>query len=498
MHKVLQQLALPLFMGFMLYSCTKIDTTSLGSDLIPVVDNINTFDTVLEVIANNYIPEDSTRLNTADSHVAGGIMNDPLFGTTKASLFFEVKPATYPFLFANRDSLIDLDSAVMVFNYNGYYGDSAYPLNLKLYEVNKKMINDTSASPSYTLIPDLQPNRVRFWGEKTMEARKFKDTIALKQGEKLYANVVNQLRIPLNRLYAKALFFQDTAGNGAFKNDSLFKEFLPGFALEAGGNPQALFYFQMSSGTKIEFYYRNRITAGVDTLVASFGLTYLSGHAVKFERNRAGAEVANWQTPNVSKGLSQIYLQATPGTAADISIPGLNGLSNRIIHRAELRVTQMEPNPSGLSQLVTPQGLYLDAKDSTGVFRGIPYDLSPFSPYFCYPSSGPDFGYFGGFRNSESVGNDILSVYRFNIARYIQAHVSRNEKLYPLRLSAPFYLYYKYCVNQSTAYPQQVFPFVTSNATINRIGYGRVKVAGGTQQVDPKIRMQLRIIYSKL
>ena len=53
---------------FLLTACTKIDTTHLGSDLIPSVDNVNTFETTLDVVANNYIGNEEYRLNTSNPH----------------------------------------------------------------------------------------------------------------------------------------------------------------------------------------------------------------------------------------------------------------------------------------------------------------------------------------------------------------------------------------------------------------------------------------------
>ena len=176
---------------------------------------------------------------------------------------------------------------------------------------------------------------------------------------------------------------------------------------------------------------------------------------------------------------------------------------NRIIHRAELRITQVEPLAD--PQLLPPNALYLDLIDTASeiTYKGVPYDLSP-SPganYYCYPNSnGISFGYFGGLTHNENVANNSVPVYRFNISRYLQSVVSRGEPLYQFRLSAPFYMFYKNCANSSTSYPQQVFPFTdaSTGSLLNPPGKGRIKVAGGGSNVPQNIRMQLRIIYSKL
>ena len=93
-----------LFAVAILFSaCRKInDPTELGDDLIPPVDNVNTFDTTLTVLAfNDTIPftEDSIRLQAGDEHFLGRINNDPLFGRTDARLFLQLKPPVFPYAF---------------------------------------------------------------------------------------------------------------------------------------------------------------------------------------------------------------------------------------------------------------------------------------------------------------------------------------------------------------------------------------------------------------
>ncbi len=111
-----------IFALLLLTACTKIETTTLGSELIPVVDNVNTFDTTLSVIANTYVGEEEYRLSASSPHVVGGITKDPVFGRSKATLFFQMKPSAYPFTFASHiDSLtgagVGFDSAVLILDY---------------------------------------------------------------------------------------------------------------------------------------------------------------------------------------------------------------------------------------------------------------------------------------------------------------------------------------------------------------------------------------------
>lgn len=502
MNRFLKPGALALLITIVAVACTKIENTTLGGDLIPSVDNINTFDTVLEVIATNEIPNDSTRLFVNDAHIAGAIDNDPQFGSSRASIFFEMKPSSYPYL-VSTDSITHFDSAVLVLDYLGYYGDSVSPVTLRLYEANKKVNADTTLLPNYTMNPDLAANTGRFWGQKTMRPIDFRDTVSIKRGDSTYKKVVRQLRIPLDQARALALFKQDTSATGAFKSDSLFKEYFNGFALQCEGPANALLYFQMTgSNSAIEFYYRAKILASgkIDTTSTKLPFSGFCGHAVKFERNRSGAEIQNHLVADPNKGATQLYIQNAPGTVVKIKIPGLKTLTNRIVHRAELRVTEMTPNNTDayFSQLKAPPLLYLDVADTGNVYKGIPYDMAPLTNYFCFPSSGIEYFYFGGPTKTEVVNGELLARYSMNMTRYIQSVITRKEQVYDFRLSAPYYLWYQNCSSSALGYPTNIFRLVnSSNQIANLPGNGRIRLAGSNHP-DPNKKMQLRIIYSKL
>lgn len=501
MNRFLKPGASALLLVLLAAACTKIENTTLGSDLIPSVDNINTFDTVLEVNAFNVIPPDSTRMFISEPHVAGAIDNDPLFGSSRSTLFFELKPNLYPYTIS-LDSITAFDSAVLVLDYAGYYGDSVSPVRLRLYEADRKMYADSNVRPNYTLQPDLAANTSRFWGEKTMTPRQFRDTIEIKRGDSLYKKVNRQLRIPLNRSLAEALFRQDSSGTGAFKSDSLFKEYFKGFALQCEGPANALLYFQLNgANTGIEFYYRAKVlsTGRIDTTSTRMPFSSLCGHAMKFDRNRSGAEIMSFMNPDPNKGSTQLYIQNAPGTEVKIKIPGLQSLTNRIIHRAELRVTEMSPNGSTpYSQLLPPTLLYLDVADTGNIYKGIPYDMAPLTNYFCFPSSGIEYFYFGGPTRLEMVNGEPLARYYMNMTRYIQGVVTRKEPVFEFRLSSPYYLWYQNCNSNNFSYPTNVFRLVTSgNQIANLPGNGRIRLAGSNHP-DPNKKMQLRIIFSKL
>ncbi len=94
MSRRILSLALGAFLACMIinWSCTKLDTTTIGSDLIPAVDNINTFadtfNTVTTQGACEGIFKDTTKLALTDNYVVGKTMDpDTDLGSTEDKLF---------------------------------------------------------------------------------------------------------------------------------------------------------------------------------------------------------------------------------------------------------------------------------------------------------------------------------------------------------------------------------------------------------------------------
>jgi len=64
------------------WSCTKLDTTKLGSDLIPAVDNVYTFSDTFDIETSQGIFNDSFKIDRSVNNVLGVINGDELIGST--------------------------------------------------------------------------------------------------------------------------------------------------------------------------------------------------------------------------------------------------------------------------------------------------------------------------------------------------------------------------------------------------------------------------------
>lgn len=473
----------------LVFSCKKInESTTLGGNLIPEVDNITTFDTTLTVEAFNdtfSFAADSTVYDNTPTHYLGQINADPLFGKTDARLFLELKPSSFRHTFANRPDSLHIDSVVLILDYVETYGDTTTFQTVNVYEIANEFRYDTVYK-----IRENNLVKAGLLGSRTFQPLILNDSI------KAYKDTtVNQLRIRLDDAFGQRLLNYDTTtANGkenAYSTDSAFRSKFKGFALESvSGN--ALMGFNLNgANTKLAIYYKDdnggKPVDKWDTTFSYFTFGIRSASANLITRDHTGTPLA--ASVNGSSGTPDdlIYIQATPGSFATIKIPALANLSNRVVHRAELIMEQVH-HPSDTT--FPPANLYLDAYDPTASnFRVIPYDVQ------FDQTGGINLGSFGstGINTKDPSGKNIKS-WRFDITRYVQHVVNDTEPVYTLRLSSPYYVRELYRPgppgSTSTLTP------VTVNAAA---GKGRVRLAGNTgiNDTNPQ-RMRLRIVYSKI
>jgi hypothetical protein len=474
------------FLVFAFTSCKKInEATELGSDLIPAVDNINTFDTTINVEAYNGIftnLDDSQYLSRNEEQFLGRINNDPLFGQTDARMFFEMKPIVYPFAFDQTTGLT-IDSVVMVLDYLESYGDSTVPQTVNVYEIAQNPAEEPFRYDSIYQIRKQYFSTSTQLGSRTFIPSTLNDSVKVRQD-----TTKNQLRIKLNNSFGQRLLNYDSTATGAYRSDSAFRTKFKGFALQSMNTGNAAMSFNLGgTNSKLGIYYHYAKAGGGDSSTFTyFRFTTLSAADNYIQRNHSTGEINTYLGGASPDPL--VYLQNSPGSYARLKWSDIMNVSNRVVHRAELIVEQVY-HPSD-TVFRSPEVLFLDAidpslPDSVPNFRTIPYD-------FTYDASGASnavtFGMYPFFQLDPTSGTNTR-VWRFNISRYVQHLLTRTATYYDLRLTSPFTLIEQYGIpgitNDATA-------VVTGNSTVVR---GRVRVGGGNH---PTHRLRLRLIYSKI
>jgi hypothetical protein len=398
-----------------------------------------------------------------------------LFGKTNAKIYVELKPAFFPWNFPTADAnSFKVDSAVLILPYSHSFGDTNV-----LQKVNVYQLSDTfNVADNYTTCKVLGYDNSVLLGTKSYIPSDLKDSIHGYQEA-----AANQLRIPISKALIES-FIKDSAQ--IFRSDADFVNYFKGFAIvpdEATGG-QALNYFNLSTA-HLSLYLRSTNAGTADTSVLDFSLTGYSGLSNSIIRERGTSEITN-HLANPATGDSILYIQTSPGTYALLNIPGLNGLSNRLINRAELIVDQVYSSNSSNDIFYAPINLSIEVKDSSlvnGSYIQIPCDFSG-------TELQTGFAHLGGQLKTISNAGQSIGEYRFNISRYLQSIVTKGKRNLTLRLSAP-----NYVTNTSTYNDwcgQVIGPF---SILKNYIGDGRIKLNGTNNSTT---RIRLHVVYSVL
>lgn len=469
---IFKSIAFQWLAGIILFSsCTKIDTTSIGAGLIPAVDNIHTFDTTLRVVANNFDAyPDCEFISSNDLQALGIINNDPLFGNSKADMFLELKPVVYPLQFPEHapDSLF-IDSVVLVLSYNHSFGDTSIMQNVKVFPLKSELVADSI----YSTCTLFNYNRNWLLGQKTYVPAALNDSVhAYKE------DAANQLRIPLN----DSLIWNFIRDSALLTNDSIFNKNFEGFALIAdsitGGNALNYFYLKGRS-TRLSVYMRGIKDGKQDTTILDLAFTDLSGSANTIFRDRGGALISQYlDTTKVNDSL--LFVQTVPGTYVKLDIPALDGFPNAVVNRAELVFDEVY-DPTNVFNV--PHVVMIEIWDTAAKrFIPIPCDFSMSE----VQAGLRNFG--GRSQEVEDAGGNQIHRYVFNISRYVQSIITKNERNATIRLRAPFY--YKNDKPYQDRCGQVIQEFVFP---ANPIADGRVLFHGSGTGSNS---LRLNIIYS--
>jgi len=462
-----------------LTNCTKIKGTDIGAELLPIVDNVITFDTTFEVITTTYVTPDSLlpklgrdANGNAGQYILGHISNDPQFGKTTASIFMELLPPSFPYSFQNTADSLYIDSAVLCLRWTNTFGDTNAIQTINVHRVTELMRLDTVYNTSKS---------VRYGeliGTKTFAPKELDDSIYLFRQTR-----ANQLRIKLNNSFSRSLLAFDTSTRSPYYNDTIFRDFFKGFALipqTAGTSANALMSFAMSdTSTHLRIYYRYDKSGVRDTTFRDFKFNglYPGAGVNNVQRTYNGSE-ASLHIGDKPRGDSLIYLQAAPGTYALLKIPGLDEFKqkkgNVIVHLAKLSMEEVNTPGKRPGLFDTPEFMYLEYLDTIkNAYTPLSEDAfldGQFEPIF-----------FGGKRKYvKDINNNLVSSYDMNVTRYLQGIITKNNPNFKLKLFAPY----------AVRYENLLITFA-----LNNLARGNVVLGGGSHTMK---KMKFRVIYSKL
>lgn len=414
----------------------------IGADLQPNQGLITLiYSDTVDILAYS-TKDDSVRTDHTESNLLGS-MKDPVFGTTVAGFYTQVRLSTSTHDFGTNPQL---DSLVLSLVYSGYYGDTTTPQTIRVYELLDSISIDssyysnqirnvgTTDYANYTFNP--KPTAPYVFGEDTLSAmiRVRLDTQSPELGNKILAADTNNL-----------------SSNSAFQ-DYFYGIYVVADPASQGG--AVLYYNLLVTNSRMTLYYSNDEE---DSLRYEFFITSTEARYNTYTHlNYADADPVFQQQVNNGDSLlgnDRFYLQAMGGLKARLKFPGLADIQKNaggkiIVNEAKLILTSTEYDTA---TYVAPSQLALVRNNNDGTYGVLDDQLQTGS-------------YFGGTYNA-SKNN-----YQFRINKYVQ----------------------QLLLNDSIEHDPGLFLFIQGgSAKANRL-----ILNGVNPQVDTLTRLQLQLNYS--
>jgi len=380
-YKSFQLFLLMAFAAF--FSCS--DPALIGSELLQEDQANLQFTTGTPVQAKSF---DGTALQTYSPfaslqlrrHLFGNF-EDPLMGTTEASIYTQIAlgaqtPPSLP--------IRSFDSIVLSLAYDtlGGYGNIAEEYGLEVYQVTEDMSNIADYFSDQTFLTSDTPigtlNFIPAFNQRVMIKEYTTNNV---DGDTLSADP--HVRIHLKNEALEAIL-SDTInyqGNVAFQNAFKGMHIRPTSATNSG-----LLSFDFSNPiSRISLYYK----VGSDLKEFQFDFNAGNARVLNLAKDQEGSFAAPFLNGSSD---SLLFLQGMAGANTEITFPDLSGLENIVVNKAELELTVASidgDNPTLYpltSQLVASQlnnadgeilidvrsALFANAPIRTEVFGGIP------------------------------------------------------------------------------------------------------------------------------
>lgn len=389
-------------------SCKKSPET-IGNNLISENNYIDVYYTdTTEIICHSYL--DSIATNNAASALLGA-MKDPVFGTTEAGFYTQIRPSVAGQSFGNSPIL---DSLVLQLCISGYYGDTTVMQTVHAYRlVDSLSVDSTYYSHSSVATENIDLSN----GHQLSPRPKTKVHI-------IGTDTVTQpiIRIPLSQELGNYLLTLDTT---AYSRPDLFKQHFKGLYLTCDpvGMNGAITYVNLTNNTYtlLQLYYHDAATpdkpmrynfyvTSSDAYFNRFDHDYTQGSPEFVHQLIDGQEVL---------GQSDIYLQAMGGVRARVKFPNLCHWTDSL-EGCHLIVNE--------AKLVLPVSTLFTDSLFKAPYNFILLGFNSDNTNYLLPDYFEGSGYFGGTYSSSE------KTVTFRITEYLQSIIMEKKENYGLCL----------------------------------------------------------------
>ncbi len=384
-----------LMLGILLFSCKK-EPSQIGLDIVGGNPLIVHFSDTTNVQVYSTL-RDSVRTDGMTNHLLGVVV-DPVFGTTRASLAIQYNLSLSSYSFGENATV---DSVVLSVPYQetAVYGDSTAQLSFKVYELGE-LLNIDSAYYS-SKVASFLPGML---ADATFVPRPYDSVL-------IDTNLVTpHFRIHLPNELGQSLISYD---DSVYANNDDFVEHFNGLYFDPvsmGGTGNIAFLNMYGAYSKLTVYYKNSTS---ESLSYSFVPSIYSPSFQNFDHlDYVGSDPDFYSQviqKDTLKGEQKFYLQSLGGVDSYIRFPSLFNradLSKYAINEAKLIITNVDPDNIFVqpARLVMFQKIY-SGSDSTSSF------------YYLDDANAGD-AYYGGYYNSTS------KQYEFRITHFLQNYIA--------------------------------------------------------------------------
>ena len=308
------------------------DTTQVGSGLLEDQDLEILFEDDFLIEAKTILTEPTVTFtslnNPIESHLVGEL-NDPQFGRSTASFYFQMR---YFNTILPDYSSADLDSAVLMLQIDTtvLYGSRNDNLTFEVFRLKDNIVDiDTITSDDSFLIDASPIGVLQDYGPGSRREFAFFDPVF-----RSTIRLDNVIRIPIDNAFAQELL--DTPIEEDMAADQLLEDF-SGFFIRASSEGSSMMAFDLSGTSEnsiFSLYY-----TPADTISTVFNYLLGFDRPVQFSHDITGTDVSEVLN-SVAGPDDLLYVQGMNGPDVEIDLSDLFRINDNIIlNHAELEVT---------------------------------------------------------------------------------------------------------------------------------------------------------------
>ena len=319
---------LAIFTLYFISSCNQKGSAGFG--LVPGTGLNNVVMQEDFKLVTTTVLEDTIRTRNLTRALLGSI-NDPVFGGMKTGFYSQLRLPVDNLSFGNL-AIITVDSVVLSLPYSAFYGDTTSALKFNVYELDEKLIYDSS----YYQVSVLK-TKPALLGSQTINRfypSSQKQSVEIKDGANDTVTIAPTLRVHLNDNWIKTIMAK--SGQSELSSNSNFLEYFKGVFIETEqvGSGGGIYSFNVTTNVStISVYYKE----GTTRRKFDFLMNNSSVKVNQYIRDDKGSVKFNIKQVDPANQL--VYIQGLGSLKTKIELPDIRKIiatNDVAVNKAEL------------------------------------------------------------------------------------------------------------------------------------------------------------------